>query len=373
MIIVDEISHMDYNFVQQKIFPLMSQGNTVSLGMTTKKERGDWFSEYVHEPAVRTKTEYIDFTSVCNACSLLPPAQMAQCRHKPGGDVMWRDDAMMKALQASMTQGAILTEYMGADPISTSAFDYEQVSRFLDNNNVSDLLPSANSIVTAGVFIDPNGGGSCHSAIVIAILMKNADLVIYNIDDRQTGPFEEYYSLVADNVNAFLDRFNKNDNMILWMFVESQATWMAEQTMDLFKGRDNIICFKDNANKQRAGIIVTNRLKRDYADALKQRMSINAIKFHRNAFTCNPGMSMTDMKRSAKRQLVAMQWDHNKLTGKSNGQNDDIAIVIMMAAYWLPKVLEKGDTIFKEQNKQLAQAKERLLQKREANYRMTRK
>jgi hypothetical protein len=83
---------MIYDYVQRVLFAMMSQFGTVAFGITTKAEKGGWYDNYVNEEASRATIEYIDFTTVCSACSILPSEQMMKCQHQPGGDVPWRDD-----------------------------------------------------------------------------------------------------------------------------------------------------------------------------------------------------------------------------------------------------------------------------------------
>ena len=168
---------------------MFSQLGTFVLGITTKAPVSGWVHSYVHEQSAEKNFKYIDFTTVCDDCKKLDTALMMKCTHREGSDVPWRDNEKMETLKASMTQDAILAEYMGEDDTADSVFDYAQIERMMDSPP-ANVETNEETVPVYGVFIDPNSGGPCHTAICIARYFQNETVVVCNIivcDERESA------------------------------------------------------------------------------------------------------------------------------------------------------------------------------------------
>jgi hypothetical protein len=175
-------------------------------------------------------------------------------------------------------------------------------------------------------------------------------------------------ALILENIHGFLERFNGNKNILLWLFVESVTGFYGDHVDRILNHIPNRLSFKDNLSRPQLGIVLSNTMKRGYAEKFRNALANETISWHKDTGTANPVLSVKNLKTRVRSQLMAFQTvnESGKMSGKNNGEQDDGVIVEMMSEYWPKKVLEEER--FREHRRLLDESKKEMIRRKHAEF-----
>jgi hypothetical protein len=154
---------------------------------------------------------------------------------------------------------------------------------------------------------------------------------------KTTNTFKK---IVKDNVDAFIERFDKERKSVLLFCVETNTNSHGDDVQQITRGYPHCVHFKHKTQlEDKLGFSLSHCMKEDYVINMYNALSEGGVVIDSKCGTCNPEMSVPDLADMLGEQLTRLKRTPNgKITAKINGKNiyggDDLGMVAMMATTW---------------------------------------
>lgn len=174
MLFLDELAFMNEDFFMTTIMPLAIVAYVLTVGITTPKPRGAWFTEFVTKKKENGENNWKlhNFETICPSCVLKGEAAIKKCKCKLGSNTAWRSEKAMSRWEVAVNANTIRAELSGIASGQENLFNNGKI---LDFTTKFREGPKYN-IVTGepvspplcyNLYLDPNGGGTSGVALLI--------------------------------------------------------------------------------------------------------------------------------------------------------------------------------------------------------------
>ena len=368
--VIDEAAHVHKDTFFRVILPVVHVKNTVLICITSPEDENNWFSQVISYKDEDGKPLVFSakFTHICERCAKLDPTKWRLCTHGSGANPTFKNRESNrkwgKVYRLAGNADADLRENFGViTAVGEPCFQREKIERAFDARRyiMEDPAMTAADREIPCIFacIDPNGGGSNNSAIVIGYRnLRTQRVVVCWADRTPTKGLNAFREFVRRNVVGFRKKFTQFKNERMVVCTESNARFDGDYVHDVLcpdgiflgddVGRDLIgeVKFMSD-NGKRDGITKTAKRTQHYILHTSNHLETDSLRIHKNISTGNtketPGKILEEMTEELKRFKWPELDVHNprysssskvNISGKFNGQSDDMAIALFMLIYF---------------------------------------
>ncbi len=206
---------------------------------------------------------------------------------------------------------------------------------------------------------DPNAGDKNHTACIFFYIDQNWNIVICNIDTKQTIEYQEFLSFFTDNMILVHNEFRRDTSIPIIAVVESQSSWNGDVMKDRLnylvhekgvKELENIYFISDKSKqkhgKMRCGVTINSPRLNEMTYRLSSALAYGAIKIHVDWVTASEHGKRRVMDEFESQIRRFRHFDDNmnsgftsngarrkNNTGKDGILNDDISDALHMTAW----------------------------------------
>lgn len=333
------------------IFPLLEVLNAVFIAISTVLDEFNYFSKLLK----LKDDDGIDFfnvimiDTVCRECKKLPREMHGKCDHLDS-EIMppWKSADKYKRskilAQADHKKSRNDRESVGiisSDYVKAMNPEWVRDTFVKETRKMVKLKQSPKRLY---MLIDPNAGGNSMMAVVTAFVswddmhMDPGSLVLLSLDWFPCKTAEEQNARLTDVYDKIRGEPLFQEVPII-VVPENQTGFCHQRIANMFRGeKKNCVCFHEG-NGPNPGIRKDAMKTADYVRAANDIMSAKRLLFWEDWKTCNR-KGKDAVANELYEQVARYCYDeHDKLTGKIGGANDDLCIGLLMATYW-PRVIE---------------------------------
>lgn len=353
---MDEAAYASPDLVFETIFPLLEVKATAFIAISTVLDEFNFFSKLL---ALNDDDgdEFFDVIMIdltCATCKRhLPKSRWKECEHVDDTVIPpWKSKEKYKRAKIIQTAdpnvGRNARESMGLiegdyNRALNEAFVKETMDR--ETRKYHAVASSPNRIYIA---IDPDGGGkgsrmSVVSGFVCRGTVQDAamdelpgTLVITGLDAKRCESDKEAIDLVMQHIAKIRNR-PLYENVQIVLIPENQTGHFHTRIENKFVKIKRCRTFHDH-NKEKPGVRKDAERTKEYVIRTNDMLERKLIKFARDWFTNSEkdyGNTKEGVVSELRDQMLRYCYDeHGKLTGKINGNPDDLCIGFEMLAYY---------------------------------------
>eukprot|EP00854_Cymbomonas_tetramitiformis_P000169 gene169-303_t len=378
VVILEEASRLDEAVFTEVIVPLLNVRDTALLAISTPLDENNFYSTLLSMKDPLTDGpmfKVLEIKLICEACAKKGVKDV--CPHRRELIPPWKNDHRRELMTKALFEGQprmYMQEQLGIPSGSDArCFDTASIDAFAATSVELDHEPRH-----VFVGIDTCGGGNNFMALVsgcydrsnrlqpmdqfiaAAILVqKRRDVLHARVEYQDpsvtlrekilavdTAPVTSDLQLETEMASHF-DRLRQRipRSTILVSIIEAnyggwvQASRIAH-LLQLHGPVVHVSCDKTRENK-RPGIYTTWEIKERMRHELQRLLRERRICLSADIVTSRPG-DVTEMTKQLRRceyiykpvSSASVQERKRMISGKVNGQNDDVAIALMLLAYW---------------------------------------
>ncbi|KAK3246110.1 hypothetical protein CYMTET_44331 [Cymbomonas tetramitiformis] len=331
VVILEEASRLDEAVFTEVIVPLLNVRDTALLAISTPLDENNFYSTLLSMKDPLTDGpmfKVLEIKLICEACAKKGVKDV--CPHRRELIPPWKNDHRRELMTKALFEGQprmYMQEQLGIPSGSDArCFDTASIDAFAATSVELDHEPRH-----VFVGIDTCGGGNNFMALILAV---------------DTAPVTSDLQLETEMASHF-DRLRQRipRSTILVSIIEAnyggwvQASRIAH-LLQLHGPVVHVSCDKTRENK-RPGIYTTWEIKERMRHELQRLLRERRICLSADIVTSRPG-DVTEMTKQLRRceyiykpvSSASVQERKRMISGKVNGQNDDVAIALMLLAYW---------------------------------------
>lgn len=343
VVILEEASRLDEAVFTEVIVPLLNVRDTAMLAISTPLDENNFYSTLLHMKDPQTDGpmfRVLEIKLICEVCAAKGIKDV--CPHRRELIPPWKNDHRREVMTKALFEGQprmYMQEQLGIPSGSDArCFDVASIDRFVAT---SDDMTNDPSHVFVG--IDTCGGGNNFMAMVSGCYTRSNALQILAVD---TAPITSDMQLEAE-IASHATRVRKyvSRQAVLVSIIEANyGGWVqASRIAHLLENHGpamHITCDKTRENK-RPGIYTTWEIKERMRHELQRMLRENRICLFSEVVSTRVG-DVAELAKQLKRceyvykaSATSTAAERKRMiTGKMNGQNDDMAIALMLLSYW---------------------------------------
>jgi len=348
IVILEEASRLDPEVFSEVIVPLLGVRDTTLIGISTPLDSSNFYSQLIESKKANGELIFKTLTikTVCSTCQSLGETECLHAASLPS----WKTGARAELVKSLMQNDHDMFLRENAGVITTadhSALDGPGVARF-SKRVYETYKPDLDTIYTV---IDPNGGGASQYAIVSFCIFSGHTVVIAadskNVVGDDMAPFIRAH---VENVRVhhplakivlIIER-NFGGSVLASHIVNCLASFMPIRTLTADSKKQNKVGIVTTSDTKSRGRVDLQRMLRldtiGYAhDFITQEKNANAMKDRICKQLLDFKFYMEPLKPDSKKTAKSI------LSGKSYGKQDDIAMVFVIAAFFIPYSVAHGD------------------------------
>lgn len=367
MVIIDELAYIDQGLWDETIRALLNMKNAGVIGITTPRGPDNFVSLLINMKN-EDGTPYFNIlhmTTICDACSKLPTlAERMSCQHSWIPTYKSREKQSRNARIAKATGSINITAQEDAGMIVAGAggviFDPDQIRQLFDLSN-KDMLFEDMDFIPSRIYVisDPNADGESNTTCFSCFWAPPRDdkggfdrLVILGIDVQKTTTSSQKDLLVLNHIKAIrmMQRYAK----VPIIFVPENMTGSyATRCEEIVRNLDSVVVLHEGGpDSPKPGVRKTKEVTADYVHTTQVLMDNAQLVWSSNLFTRSHeyASNLKDVSNSdkpnvdlimeeMKLEMCRMKYEKGVITGKLGPYQDDMAVSLMMCAYW-PKAVE---------------------------------
>lgn len=178
MVVVDEASSVKKGFFFRVVLPVIPVNGTALIGISSPKGPSNWFTRFIGLRDRKGNQLFMSFAfqTICATCRKLEPAKMVTCSHVKDQTPLHLDqgkrDILSVAYEKMGMSEEFQQEHMGKIARSSlCAFSERQIRYIAEKSEAvhsrEDVAFNVKSVIMT---LDPNGGGSNRSGLIIGYM-----------------------------------------------------------------------------------------------------------------------------------------------------------------------------------------------------------
>ncbi|KAK3249308.1 hypothetical protein CYMTET_41253 [Cymbomonas tetramitiformis] len=343
VVILEEASRLDEAVFTEVIVPLLNVRDTAMLAISTPLDENNFYSTLLNMKDPLTDGpmfKVLEIKLICEACAEKGVKDV--CPHRRELIPPWKNDHRRELMTKALFEGQprmYMQEQLGIPSGSDSrCFDTVSIDAFAATAVALDTDPRH-----VFVGIDTCGGGNNFMALVSGCYDRSNRLLILAVD---TAPITSDLQLETELASHFnrLRLMIPRSTILVSIIEANYGGWVQASRIAhlirVFGPVMHVSCDKTHENK-RPGIYTTWEIKERMRHELQRLLRERRICLATDVSTSRPG-DVTEIAKQLKRceyiykpsSSTAAQERKRMISGKVNGQNDDVAIALMLLAYW---------------------------------------
>lgn len=349
IVILEEASRLDEAMFTEVVVPLLGVEGTAVLAISTPLEEANFFTQMtlMKDPTTdKPMFKSLTIQLCCEECRAKGVIDI--CPHRRALIPPWKSNegrnAKVKALMANNTD-MFQREALG---ISMSTQDACFTPASLDMFAAAriNMRPFISTQKNAFIAIDNSGGGSNCTAIVCIAYTPLNQMVVLSADNVQVSSDAELEHELLSHIDALRNKSYLRNVEMIAVIESNYGGWVSASRTAAIMARNPPIKFmtSDQSGARRPGVWTTAEIKERARIEVSRRLRENTIKFADDFYTSRTG---TDNELIA--QLRRMRYHYKtardahgtvrralsgKQFGGGAGGNDDLAISLLLAAFW---------------------------------------
>eukprot|EP00854_Cymbomonas_tetramitiformis_P000604 gene603-1018_t len=353
VVILEEASRLDEAVFTEVIVPLLNVRDTAMLAISTPLDENNFYSTLLNMKDPLTDGpmfKVLEIKLICEVCAEKGVKDV--CPHRRELIPPWKNDHRRELMTKALFEGQprmYMQEQLGIPSGSDArCFDTASIDAFAATCVEMDCDPR-----NVFIGIDTCGGGNNFMALVSGFYDRGNRLQILAVD---TAPITSDIQLETE-LSSHFDRLRRSvprSTTLVTIIEANYGGWVqASRIAHLIQEYGPVMhvsCDKTQQNK-RPGIYTTWEIKERMRHELQRLLRERRICLSKEVSTSRPG-DVVEMTKQLKRceyiykptSSAVAQERKRMISGKLNGQNDDIAIALMLLAYWSAHYINTNGT-----------------------------
>jgi hypothetical protein len=374
MVIIDELAYVDQGLWDETIRALLNMKNAGVIGITTPRGPDNFVSLLINMTNEDGTPFFnvLHMTTVCEACAKLPTlSERLSCNHSWIPTYKSREKQSRNARIAKATGSISITlqEDCGIVVAGTGGviFDPDHLRLAFDKKNPDmvfgddkgDENPD-NNYVPPRIYIlsDPNADGDSNTTVFSCFWApprgeKGAfdRLVMLGLDVQKTRGGYEKDNLILNHVKRIRSMKQYARVPIVAVFENNTGDYATHGEELVLKNLKSVVALHEGGVDQEPGICLTKDIKEAYLNVVSRLMDNAQLVWSSKLFTLSTAFAnnLREISVTSKTnvelimnelmlEMCRMRREKGKITGKIGPYQDDMAITLMMAAYWTQAV-----------------------------------
>ncbi|KAK3279798.1 hypothetical protein CYMTET_12335 [Cymbomonas tetramitiformis] len=349
VIILEEASRLDEAVFTEVIVPLLNVRDTALLAISTPLDENNFYSTLLRMREPNSDEPMFHVLEVCLICETCAARGVKDvCEHRRELLPPWKSDhrreemtRMLFESQPQMYMQEQLGIPSGAD---ASCFDRESLDRFASRMRCEATTSTVSQLsYDVYVAIDTCGGGNNMMATVSGYLTAENELVVLGMDATTVTSDAQMEHELCSHVQRVRKRMHASARVIS-VIEANYGGWVqasrVAHIVDAFAPVAHLSA--DKSAMHRPGVLTTAESKERMRHELQRLLAEDRVRMQLRG----EGGSRVDDVQLLVKQLRQFEYVYKPgasrkyaeckrvITGKVHGKNDDMAIAMMMLAYW---------------------------------------
>ena len=341
---MEEASRLDEAVFKEVILPLTAVNDTVLLGISTPLDENNFYSVMLdmRKPDGTKMFNVLEITLLCADCQA---AGRVECPHKADLPA-WKSGERQAqiALLMQNDRNLYIQENLGiVVRKDNAAFDKASITRF---EQARVCIGDSNEVRYVYVAIDPCGGGPSEMALAAGFVTGSGTLVVAGSESRTVVSDASMEQMLVEFMGR-LRRVNifRAAHMVLIIERNFGGTVTAHRIAGICSMFQPVSALTgdSNAKLQRIGVVLDNDTKDRYRDGTAAMLRANILRMSDPYCSSDPDgarSTITKQLRNYRFELIERKAHgvpepaRKRWTGKTAGQNDDMAVAVQMLVFW---------------------------------------
>jgi len=343
VIILEEASRLDEAVFNEVCLPLLGVSNTSLLAISTPLDENNFFSQLLlsKKPNGAPLFKVLQIELVCATCR---EAKATECPHNANLLPSWKSAARGELVKSLMENNKDMWLREQAGVITsrdTAAFDRAAIERcFANRFPLSRLIIQDNRVY---ITVDPSGGGFSQTAVLACAVDANErSVVVVGADGCAVTCDGELESFLC----GFMERIrsvNELSNAEAVLIIERNfgGPVMASRIANVLASYQPLrVVTADTTTHRRVGVVTTDVVKERARVDVQRLLRLDSLRVLADAeFASGDARAAENLRQ----QLINFKYVYSErpngsvkaqLSGKGLGKNDDLAMALMLSAYW---------------------------------------
>lgn len=343
--IIEEASHTRQEIFKTVIAPVMGINNMSLLAISTPSEDANNYYSYLLEAKSSTTGQML-FKSIriglaCEPCT--EEGLGASCTHMARVRVPpWKDES----------RNSFIMDVYGDDKdlyareiLGTIAIDRKFLfkKKWVSAARNAERVSFGKTVKMVYTCIDPSCGGTQSGYACMTAAYDDGRFVILGVDCEEKCIASD----VEERIHGHFQNIRNTKltaNSVIVLIMEANSSWIdVDRVHNIAMQYEPIhVISKDSTGRGRKGVFLDKHLKQLYFEDLRRAFQKNLINVYRNVRGKEIEKDIKAMWKQV--QVVRLEVDEKPdnpfkkarttITGKSAGQQDDMAITLAMCVFW---------------------------------------